>query len=57
MNNIKIEEESYKNILIYYIRCAMVKDSKYVKIYSVNPLYLISETSVDTLKELIRISI
>ena len=39
-NNIKIDEKSYKNILIYYIRYVMIKDSKYIKINSVNPLYL-----------------
>ena len=39
-NNVKIEEKSYKNILIYYIRYVMIKDSKYIKINSVNPLYL-----------------
>ena len=40
-NNIKINEKSYKNILIYYIGYVTIKDSKYVKINSVNPLYLI----------------
>ena len=39
-NNIKINEKLYKNILIYYIGY-VTKDSKYVKINSVNPLYLI----------------
>ena len=32
---------SYKNILIYYIGCVRIKDSRYVKIDIVNPLYLI----------------
>ena len=32
---------SYKDILIYYIEYVMIKDLKYVKISSVNPLYLI----------------
>ena len=41
-NNIKIDEKSYKNILIYYIGYVTITDSKYVNIYSVNPLYLIS---------------
>ena len=36
-NNIKIDEASYKYILIYYIEYETIKDSKYVKI----PLYLI----------------
>ena len=40
-SNIKIDEESYKNILIYYIGYVTIKDSKYIKINSVNPLYLI----------------
>ena len=31
----------YKNILIYYIGYATIKDLKYVKINSVHPLYLI----------------
>ena len=39
-NNIKLDENSYKNILIYYIAYVTIKDSKYVKINSVNPLYL-----------------
>ena len=39
-NNIKLHENSYKNILIYYIAYVTIKDSKYVKINSVNPLYL-----------------
>ena len=40
-NNIKINEKSYKNILIYNIGYVTIKNSKYVKINSVNPLYLI----------------
>ena len=40
-NNIKIDERSYKNILIYYIGYVTIKESKYVKFNSVNPLYLI----------------
>ena len=39
-NNIKLEEKSYKNILFYYIAYVTIKDSKYVKINSLNPLYL-----------------
>ena len=30
-----------KNILIYYIGYEAIKDLKYIKIYSVDPLYLI----------------
>ena len=36
-NNIKIDQKSYKNILIYYIGYMRSKDSKYVKVNSVNP--------------------
>ena len=39
--NIKTDEMSYKNILIYYIGYIMIKDSKYVKINSINLVYLI----------------
>ena len=39
--NIKIDENSYKNIYIYYIGYLMIKDLKYVKINWVNLLYLI----------------
>ena len=35
-NNIKLDEKSYKNILIYYIGYVTIKDSKYVKINNVN---------------------
>ena len=38
-NNIDIDEKPYKNILIYYIGYVTIK--KDLKIYSVNPLYLI----------------
>ena len=40
-NNIKIDEKSYKNILIYYNEYVTIKDLKYVNINSVNPLNLI----------------
>ena len=41
-NNIKTDKKSYKNITyhIYYIVYVTIKNSKYVKIYRVNPLYL-----------------
>ena len=39
-NNIKIDGKPYKEILIYYIGYVMIKDLKYKKINSVNPLYL-----------------
>ena len=40
-NIFKIDENSCKNILIYYIGYVTIKDSKYVKVNSVNPLCLI----------------
>ena len=40
-NKIIIDENSYKNIFIYYIGYVTIKDSKYVKTNSVNLLYLI----------------
>ena len=40
-SKIKADEKSYKNIFIYYIEYVTIKDSKYLKINSVNPLYLI----------------
>ena len=40
-NKIKIDEKSYKNILICYIGYVTAKDLIYAKINSVNPLYLI----------------
>ena len=40
-NLLKIDKKSYKNINIYYIGYITVKNSYYVKINSVNHLYLI----------------
>ena len=40
-NNIEIDEKSDNNILISYSEYVTIKDSKYVKINGVNPLYLI----------------
>ena len=36
-----IDEKLYKNIVIYYIGYVTIKGSKYLKMNSVNPLYLI----------------
>ena len=55
-NNIKIDEKTYKNILIYYIGYVTIKDSRYLRIYSLNSLYLIFD-KVDTLKKFVEISI
>ena len=40
-NNFKVDGKSNKNIFIYYIGYVMIKGSKYVKIMSLYPLYLI----------------
>ena len=39
-NEIKIDEKSYKNILIYYIGYVTIKDLKYVKMNSTKSSYL-----------------
>ena len=52
LNNIKLDEKSYRNILIYYIAHKKMKDSKYIKIYSVNPSYLIFRTVNRYFKEI-----
>ena len=41
LSNIKIDEKSYKNILLYYTGYVTIKDLKYVKINSINSLYLL----------------
>ena len=51
-NNIKLDEKSSKNILNYYIGYVTIKDSKYVKINSVNTLYLIFSKVNGYLEEL-----
>ena len=40
-NLLKIDKKSHKNIAIYYIEYITMKDSDYLKINSVNPLYMI----------------
>ena len=40
-SNIKVDEKSYESILIYYIGYVTIKDSKYIKITTVNPIFLI----------------
>ena len=40
-DNIKIDEKSWKNTLIFNIVYVTIKDSKYIKFHSSNPLYLI----------------
>ena len=51
-DKIKIDEKSYKNILIYYNGYVTIKDLKYVKINSVNPLYLIFSKGNGYFKEI-----
>ena len=41
-NNMKLEEKSYKNVLIYYIGYVTIKNSKCIKIYRVNFYILFS---------------
>ena len=41
-NSFKVAENSYKNVLIYYIGYVTIKDSKYVKVSSVNIYTLFS---------------
>ena len=38
---LKIDKKSNKNISIYYIGYITIKNSKYVNIHSINPLYII----------------
>ena len=47
----KIDKKSYKNINIYYIGYITMKNSDYVKIKSVNPLYLIIKESDEHFEE------
>ena len=56
-SKIKIDKKSYKNILIYYIWYMTNKDSKCMKINSVNVCILLSTKLIDRLKKLIKISI
>ena len=40
-NKIKIDKKSYRNILIHFIGYMTVKDTRYIKVNSINPLYII----------------
>ena len=46
-NLLKIHKKSYEDIDMYYIGYITMKDSDYVKINIVNPLYLIINVDVD----------
>ena len=50
-NLLKIDKMSYKNIDIYYIGYITMKDSDYVKVSSVIPLYLIIDKVDGYVKE------
>ena len=50
-NLLKIDKNSYKNIDIYYIGYITMKDSDYVKINSLNPLYLTFDKEDGYIKE------
>ena len=50
-NLLKVDRKLYKNIAIYYIGDVTVKDSYYVKIISVNPVYLIISEADRYIKE------
>ena len=53
-NNIKIDEKSYKNILIYFIGYVTIK--KDLKVYGVNHLYLIFDNVNGYFEEINEIS-
>ena len=50
-NLLKIDKKSYKNIAIYYIGYITMKNSDYVKINSVNPLYIVINELDGSIKE------
>ena len=50
-NLLKIDKKSYKNIEIYYIGYITMKNSDYVKINSVNPLYIVINELDGSIKE------
>ena len=54
---IKTDKKSFKNTFIYYTRYVTIKDSKYVKINSVNHLYLIFIKVNGYFKKLMEINI
>ena len=50
-NLLKIDRRSYKNINIYYIGYITKKDSEYVNIHSINPLYFIVDKVDGSIEE------
>ena len=51
-NNVIVDEKSYSNTLIYYIAYVTIKNSKHVKINSVNPLYLMLSNTNEYFEEI-----
>ena len=47
-----MKSQSYIVILIYYLGYVAIKDSKYIKIYNVNLLYLILRNAIDYFEEI-----
>ena len=56
-NLLKIDKKSYKNIDIFCIWYITVKDSGYVKINSLNPLYFIISEVDGNIKETAEVNI
>ena len=54
---LKIDKKSYKNIDIHYIGYITLKNSDYVKINSVNPLYLFISEAGGYIKEKMEVNI
>ena len=52
---LKIDKKAYKNVGIYYLGYITVKDSYYLKINSVNPLYLIISEPDGYIKEKVEV--
>ena len=57
LNNVKKNEKSFRNFVIYYIGYVTIRNSKYVKIYNVNHLYLFPDSRMDDLKKLMEVSV
>ena len=56
-NSLKIDKKIVQNINIYYIGYITVKDSYYVKVNSVNSLYLILVKQMDISKKKMEVNI
>ena len=56
-NNARMDGKSCKVVIVYHIGYVTIKDSKYVKINSVNFYTLLFTNRMDTLKKLMEINI